>query len=847
MIVVWGLSAGAGPAHAQDDVCAVGGLTGARASASVRLDDRHRTQTKIVSRLTVHLPSRWSHAAGLLLGQDSEGYRLAMRCLARGPDPQQQWWDEWRPHPPEIIPQKGGLEVRIDTYAWADDEGMTYVGPWDVEVGHDRWRVRLDPPPALRRVRWSSVVVDPGTASALKAEPRPTTGKAPSGLVWKPASGAMPAVDVSVDPAWQHSWAAQTKRLRFSVSDRVGGAFWGLSLLVMLVWATRRTQQEGIVTPEERRSIRAAVLWAGVFLLILVIGSGDNLYYEVSIRHFPTDPWEERQAHSAPLLNVLLGGMLLCYGRPRRLTVRLAGVALAVPAVVVTFWPQTFGMTGRGFLTEDAPDRAVLAVFTSTGCSLTLLLMGHVATGWRLARSAGLVPARPPKTPGGPPEPRELFLRYLAPVLGLVVALMSLWAASAYERDWQRASWLSDRSALDYGTQHLQVLRNDLVWFATNGQDWWFGQTWLLCGLVVLAVIRARAARAAVATSEPSPVDVLWLLVFFPVTVGLVLGTYAGNGSLSGFWFLLNLASLGLVLAGCAGQAVLDKPLHHSHTRLRETIDGPARAQLLDRARRFREIHSELRRLDQGQAGDSPRTRRAYERELRGLHRWRSPSGADRLPADVSVVDAALALGPHDTWWANGRLAARVAALAGLPATALIVWADMFRGDALASTLFDAFGLPNTVAGVLYWEATWAAAGFLLGALWSRLPGRRGPIRSLLLAVAYALPIAVDAIGNWIAHQGQGTLALYAVSMLLVLTVTGIVMDLETFRGERRYWQSRIGLLLSVYQMRYFSLQVAYVLAQLVAVFTLWQFFADAGGPPSPGADPQAGTGGSHG
>jgi hypothetical protein len=35
--------------------------------------------------------------------------------------------------------------------------------------------------------------------------------------------------------------------------------------------------------------------------------------------------------------------------------------------------------------------------------------------------------------------------------------------------------------------------------------------------------------------------------------------------------------------------------------------------------------------------------------------------------------------------------------------------------------------------------------------------------------------------------------------------------------------------------MRFFSLQVAWILAQLVAVVTLWQFFTSADAPPSGG------------
>ncbi|MFG2029388.1 DUF6185 family protein [Streptomyces sp. NPDC048825] len=43
---------------------------------------------------------------------------------------------------------------------------------------------------------------------------------------------------------------------------------------------------------------------------------------------------------------------------------------------------------------------------------------------------------------------------------------------------------------------------------------------------------------------------------------------------------------------------------------------------------------------------------------------------------------------------------------------------------------------------------------------------------------------------------------------------------------------SRLGLLFSICQMRYFSLQTAYLIAQLLAMITLWRFFTDDGGPP---------------
>lgn len=50
---------------------------------------------------------------------------------------------------------------------------------------------------------------------------------------------------------------------------------------------------------------------------------------------------------------------------------------------------------------------------------------------------------------------------------------------------------------------------------------------------------------------------------------------------------------------------------------------GPgARTDLLKKARVYREIHAELRRLDQGLVGDKPPERAKLERTLDKLHNW---------------------------------------------------------------------------------------------------------------------------------------------------------------------------------------------------------------------------------
>ncbi|QNS08423.1 DUF6185 family protein [Streptomyces xanthii] len=672
----------------------------------------------------------------------------------------------------------------------------------------------------------------PGSSSIVEATPRPTADDK-NGLVWRPKAGRqMPKVSVVFDPPWARSWAAQQDRLRFVMANNLILP-WLLSAAAVLLIAFRRTRRSGPLPVQEKARVRTAAVWAGICILLSLLGTGDNVFYETMRRHVPEGLWADRQAHHALLINLALGWILLAFGVPRRFTIWAAGAVLTLPGVAVAVWPEFFGLTEHTFLPVDAPDHAVIALFVAVGCVLAVLLLGSVAAVWRMAQLVGLVPPRS-AAPGAVSTERELSLRWTAPLLVVAVAGLGLCRAAASELSWQRTSWLSAQVDPEYGKAHLDALRRDLTWFSVQSQDWWTGYIWwLISGLVVLGVLRERANKAALAAHEPDRLDEFWMLPLFPLLVGPALGVFAGSWALYGLWFFLYLGALAAVLRLCRGRTVLDRPLQRSREPLRAGEPLSRRTELLDRARRFREIHAKLRRLDQGQSDDEALNRRSHERELRNMHRWRASDGtADRLPSDVSVVDLALALGPNDNWWANGVRAARTAAIVGLPASGLLLWADYLKGEFLTQTLYSQFGWVDTALSAGYWEIMWAAAGFLLGALWRRLPGRRGPVRALPLVAAFALPMGMDSIGNAITGEGQANLALYVVSMLLVLTVTGIMLDLNTFRGERRYWQSRLGLLLSIYQIRYFSLQVAYLLAQLLALLTLWQFFTDGGGPP---------------
>ncbi|MVO85436.1 hypothetical protein GPA10_11895 [Streptomyces sp. p1417] len=854
-------------AAASDDICASAGLRATRVQAEARIDHDDRTYSKVFSTVTLTVPMSWTYADELLLSKDSDAYRKAMRCLARGSmSGLDTRWEEWRSAEPEVTPtadptgvrtsRDEWLRVRLVAHAWVDQEGSFPVGPWTLDVGKAHWTLRLTPPAALKSAWWEQVTVDPGRPGALSAAadgvdpdgdtapgtgataPRAGTDKGRSVLVW-PSDTAVgaPAVAVRVEPSWPRSFSAQDDSSPYAAFDAAGGLLWTVALVLTLWYALRVLPRHGVPDPVEQRAVANLRGWSLALLVVSVVVRGPDIYLG-AIGAFGGDASEEwdAQAVHAPwawLTSAVAGAVLLYFARVPRwlaLTGGVLGAGAVVPAVL---WAVGGFDPGR-FVRPGSPGGwTVAAVVVAGVCSFALPLLGGAAAVRRLLVDGGLRPNRRAR-----PRPWPLIGGVLA-----VVAVIGVCYLVASERDWNRASWLSPHmGAPDYGGWHRSDLRNNLLWFTPNARWWWFAMLWVPTGLAVLAVLRSRVAGTAadsLARRGPQGADRLLLLLLFPVMAAMDLGVYTASGAFVWCWFFLYLVALASVLRLTRGRAVAARPLDRSGEPLGTALSASHRAGLLDRARRHRELHAQLRRLDQGQP-DEGTSRRDLETRLRRLHRWRTAAGRpDRLPSGVSVVDAALALGPCRTWWENGVKAARLTQPIALPLSAGLVWTNQLRGEALTGTLYDRLGLPDVLTQLVLWQVGYAAAGFLFGALWQELPGRRGPVKAIPLALAYAAPIGVFALGNWGLGEEQTALAFGAMAILLVLTLTGLMMDLETFRGEHPYWRGRLSLLRSVYQMRYMSVQLAWVLAQAAAVVTVLQYLADNGGMP-----PQFGGGG---
>lgn len=862
--VVCGLLPAAPARAGTGDPCAPAALAEARVGTGLEFRHDDRTHTKIETVLTVDVPARWQHAEALLLSPDSRAYVNAMACLARQePGWQNPRWSEWRPGPPEVTTEGDRVKVVYKARSWVNKyRSPIEVGIWQVWAGADLWTVTLQPPPALAHAFWDKVTVDPGPPgieSALAgpfwdnapAEPgppgirpaaaAPMTVEATGRRVWRPVETmprSSPALTVSIRPSWQRAWAAQYDRWGAAWLDMTGGLLWTLLMSGLLLRAAVLYRRRGSLPParllplaRQRRVLHNLERWAVTAVALHVLIHADGL-----IRRY-----DERDVNWS-LDDALLRGhvfalaaaaLLLAFAKPPR-AIWVAGALLMLPPLATMTLTQDFGLCASCAGQWQPSHLALVAQATASCCLMAVTVLGFVAVAWRLALDAELLPkSRRPVPPGARPLDRRLRLRVAGPAVLVWTLAVALSYALTEERNWQRATWLSDRWDDRYGPLHLEDFLWETVWSASNGQEWVLYYTWLLTTVAVLAVLRTWRA------SEPSPLDDradrLLFLAFFPLAVAIS-GGRLGNALPEVLWIAVNALLLFVAVTSLSRHAVLEQRFEVSRRRLAEVAGPGARAALLNKSRIYRETHAELRRLDQGMTGDPPPERARLERKLDALHEWPTRSRRvrpDRLPAHVSVVDAALALGPKDTWWGNGVRGARFALVPGVPAAVLGVWSESFRGEAWQDTLMDLFGLPGMVLGVLWWVTSWVGAGFVLGALWRVLPGRRGAVKALPVAFAFALSVALDALLGWFTQEGAANLALYAATMLLVLTVTGIALDLDTFRSERRYWQSRLGLLLSVYQMRYYSLQVAYLVAQVIAVISIWKFFAEpSAGPP---------------
>ncbi|WP_307031584.1 DUF6185 family protein [Streptomyces canus] len=829
-------------AQAADDECSPGQLKAARVTASVRLKHEGEDYTKADAVLTVKVPKSWRLAADLLLNGDTENYRTAMRCLLRDPRDAVFYRDtEGRARPPHVTVQKKWVTVEQHVTTWVVDLQQRDFGTWRLTEGKRWWTLELLRPPALDKAWWQAITVDLGGRAARSVSMPPTAG-ATDKLTWarEKAGGHPPELRVTLQPPATKASAARWSEDPGYVLDPLAWMPWTVAMLVLILAASRALRLAPVSSPRteaEKDTVRH-VRTMGVLTFVFTVV---QYFDDALLSHFANDDvalfWTDRHRTAVHLTLALLTGLALCvFGRPQcAVTIRSRQLGVVVPLLAaavgyvaaVVARPGWFGLPSHLWLDwENNPDEVVwfqqaqgkYAFVLACACVVLVWLVGATASFLRLWRSCGA------------PAPGSNRGRFPFAVLGGLVAVsvvipaVGIWTA---QNTWEQRSWLSPHYSDGYGLWHEAEVFNDLRWFPSGWLDWVNGTYfwWWGPSLAIVAALRVRAASSVPPALFPSAPEIRALKAFFIVCVAPVVGWYAGV-PLSWLPLLALWGALTALLAVGRKRSVLYRELLPG-VPLHEVAKGYSRQRLLKDARRHRELHAQLRRLEQGQEDG---VRGQLEYELDRLNRLPNPSPPPglpnswvRLPHSVGPVELALAWGPRAQWWENACRAALFAALIAVPAGLVQFWVDHVRGSVWSDKFLDRFGFADAAMSLIAMEVIWAGAGFVLGALWRELPGRRGPTRAFWLSLVYAAPVLVHWVGIRFVDQPFGTWAFNLSLTLLVLTLTGVAMDIDTFRREAHYWPTKAGLLLSVYQWRTASIQVAFLVGQIVALVTIWQ------------------------
>jgi hypothetical protein len=537
-------------------------------------------------------------------------------------------------------------------------------------------------------------------------------------------------------------------------------------------------------------------------------------------------PWSPVPTHDAHRSAAEGSADLNSARRRRALAVVTAASGVAAVGLLVALAPQLFGLPN---LTPETPQpsSALLGLALMGTAVMWLWLAAMVAWAWRFGQEGGLVRKLTPAWERSP----VLCVGAVGAALAVTAGAMLACFWWAHGRQWERHNWLSGGTTNSYEAAQSVFFSS----FPATGLRWAYSYAWVLTGIAFLGLLRTRVRAERPEGDlppelEPMKQDFLLVTVLFAFVVGLRQVPLAGSAILYGLWLPLTIASLYALRAVTRRWSVLIR----TEEGFRPTRPGAegCREQLLEKSHLYRNAHHQLLLLDRGHEGSAKRDE--LEDQLRRMHEWlRGESSDDRLPDRVSVLDVALSWGPKDHWWDNAWQAARLAFWFGVPATIALTWLDYLRDSRTwLLTQHSSIGLLEIAASLAVWQLAWAAAGFFMGALWRTLPGSRGPVRAVSVTVAYAAPMGVGALFVRVADTNGGYALLNVILMLSVLTLTSIWMDMATFSGERKFWPTRLGLLLSIYQLRGMSAQIAYLLAPMGTAASIWIHLAARGSDP---------------
>ncbi|CAL9461403.1 DUF6185 family protein [Streptomyces sp. enrichment culture] len=794
--------------------CRESQLESSRVDALIQFDQHDKDAVRIHSDMTVEIPmADWVLADRLLLGKHSEEYRHAMQCLLRGKDTSIRR-SEWRFDDPEVKEQGQDIRVRYESYAWIRDYAPIKLGPWVIKWKKGgTWTVQFSPT-TLQKSHWK-VQADLG---GLRFDDTSKTASPHDGKwMWEGDPPGRITFDLGLP--WQRWWVLTYGR---SFWSKIGvGAWWVCASVVVALAALRGRPRRPSAGSDGRRDsvVQAVLQWAALS------GSVAVMLIVISYQHV-SPPWNALMCISAGLALTLVARPWLGGTPLQARAVRAAVISVAAAGLLVVVAPHLFYLPPH-LVSKTEPSVLGKVGYVLMGlAAVWLWLAALTAWAWRFAREGLMVPA----------SWTDRWNR--APVLCVTLASLAIGAVAggllgclswANENQWERSSWPAGQTA---GQTHGANVANYLANFSLSHLTLIFSDSWVLTGIALLALLsyRTRTRRQDDETRErsalgPEGPDVLLTAGIFAFTSGVQGASVAGNAAQYPIWLLLNIASLFGVLSVGRRWSVLGR-VGETFCLRRMRSEG-WRRELMDRAHEHRFLENESRVL--GKGGSASMTLDQVEARQRDLRQWLlTGCDSDRPPpAHLSVMDIALAWGPEGHWWDNAVRAARVAFWFGIPGTVGLLVLELQPRLQQMRLRYEPTALPEIVVKFIALQAAWAAAGFVLGALWRLLPGRPSPVRALSLVLAYAVPACLAVLLNLLIGGAFTRLLLYSLFMAVVLTATSIVMDASTFSEDQQYTHSRFALVMSIYRLQGFAAYIAWFLAQLAAAATLWEYLID--------------------
>jgi Family of unknown function (DUF6185) len=812
---VWVMLVGGTGWAAESTDCDRQGLRAA--DVSVRLEIRRRGFDDWIatSTTTVEVPRTWGRAKDLLWDEQKGGYLEAMRCLFGPTDADEQH------RSPTVIVRGEKLVVKdVVRITAREPYPRRSLGLWKLELDVRQWSFSLVPG-ALSDAQWSSVTVV-SEVPVKETNSMPSYRDAAGTLTWtrwiEPDQTTLRQVEVWVEPPGQMALAwGLNYQWRWLVPLGVYGVADLLVYLPVVVIVARLLPAAGRGGDRVGKAA-TLLLWVIVMLAgahgLVLVGSAlteltwgppfDGLQDTVAV-------WESivwMIAILAVAARVVWPGFL--QSLRRGLSSPETVVAVAVVAVAILVWLATMLRVDRSWrpaITEPfTRDTLPIVLGGVAGLGVVAVFAGVTVRVWKVARWKK------------PRRSREIGVALLTGGVLLAVASPMQYAAYVLRRE-ETIHWLSGDQGF-WGENPEELARNALAyprWMV----DLVATPLWMLVALAVLALL-CRLTRSRRQPADEVRCLIWWLGVFFFVLVAVWWPDWY-----AGLWFpLAALVTFGTLL----GFLWIGK----SRTVLAQRSGAGAdfkkdRNLLIEEARSYGDLETRGRQLEtRWSGGDIELKRLAYNAERQELHtrigRSRERVGLKDDQLAPTPLDAYLASGPEATAWCNGVVAAQQAIIPALLATAYAL-AVSWRHGGWHTTLSGWFGPTQLffldTAGELFF---WVGIAFVLGFFWRELPGARGYLKPWPLIAAYSLGAGAHYLVTRLLGQSspQGQLTRIML-MIMFLAVVAVLMDWRALKALRDAWTPRLGPLITVYGLRPTGSTIAFVLAQAVAAFTLWQ------------------------